>query len=66
MHLDENRISVSVATVEFKSESAGTRLICTEQGVHLDGYDTPAQREEGTGHILDALGTEVAREPASA
>jgi uncharacterized protein YndB with AHSA1/START domain len=66
MHLDEKRISVSLATVEFKPAGAGTRLIFTEQGAFLDGYDNPAQREHGTGELLDALGAELRREPAKA
>jgi uncharacterized protein YndB with AHSA1/START domain len=56
MHIDEARISVSVATVEFRPEGSGTRLVLTEQGAFLDGHDTPAQREHGTGELLDALG----------
>ena len=64
MHLDETRISVSLATVEFKPEGDGTRLIFTEQGAFLDGYDEPAQREHGTGELLDALGAELRRESA--
>ena len=39
MYLGEIRISVSLATVEFKPAGSGTRLIFTEQGVFLDGYD---------------------------
>jgi uncharacterized protein YndB with AHSA1/START domain len=66
MHSDETRISVSLATVEFKHDGAGTRLIYTEQGAFLDGHDTPAQREQGTGGLLDALGEELRREPARA
>ena len=64
MYLDGTRISVSLATVEFRPEGAGTRLIFTEQGAFLDGYDDPAQREQGTRDLLDALGTELRREPA--
>jgi len=45
MHLDETRISVSLATVEFTPAGRGTRLIFTEQGAFLDGYDNPAPRE---------------------
>lgn len=56
---DETRISVSVVTVEFKSEGTGTRLIYTEQGVFLDGHDTPEQREHGTKLMLDKLGDTV-------
>ena len=59
MHLDDKRISVSLATVELKPAGAGTRLIFTEQAVFLDGYDNPAQREEGTRALLDNLDTSL-------
>jgi uncharacterized protein YndB with AHSA1/START domain len=59
MLVDETRISVSLATVEFRLAAGGTRLILTEQGAYLDGYDTPAAREQGIGSLLDALGTEL-------
>ena len=55
MHADENRISVSVATVEFRGHDATTHLVLTEQGVFLDGHDTVAQREEGTRSMLESL-----------
>jgi len=55
MHADQHRISVSVATIEFRSLGATTQLILTEQGVFLDGHDTVAQREEGTRSMLDSL-----------
>jgi uncharacterized protein YndB with AHSA1/START domain len=64
MHLDDKRISVSLATVEFKPASAGgksTRLVFTEQGVFLDGYDGPADREEGTRELLKSLDGELRR-----
>jgi uncharacterized protein YndB with AHSA1/START domain len=48
MHLDRRRISISLATVEFHAVAGGTRLVFTEQGVFLDGYDDVAGREEGT------------------
>jgi uncharacterized protein YndB with AHSA1/START domain len=65
MHLDETRISVSLTTVEFMPAGAGTQLIFTEQGAFLDGYDTPAQREQGTRDLLDALGAELRRQSAN-
>jgi uncharacterized protein YndB with AHSA1/START domain len=56
MTMNGQRISVSVATVEFLAQSGGgTRLILTEQGVYLDGLDTGAAREQGTREILDGL-----------
>ena len=59
MYADEDRISVSVATVQFRSEDATTRLTLTEQGVFLDNHDTAAQREAGTRSLLDALATSL-------
>jgi uncharacterized protein YndB with AHSA1/START domain len=59
MHRDEQRISVSVATVEIEPNGAGTRLRLTEQGVFLDGLDTSAAREHGTNVLMDALGALV-------
>ncbi len=60
MTADDALISVSVTTVEFAADAAGTTLTFTEQGVFLDGGDTPAVREKGTEELLDALGTLLA------
>ena len=60
MHLKETRISVSLATVEFRPVGDdGTRLVYTEQGAFLDGHEFPARRAEGMGSLLDALGKEL-------
>jgi uncharacterized protein YndB with AHSA1/START domain len=56
MTMGGQRISVSVASVELAAEGDGTRLTLTEHGVFLDGLDSPALREEGTGYLLDGLG----------
>jgi uncharacterized protein YndB with AHSA1/START domain len=63
MHLDKTRISVSLATVEFRAADAGTTLILTEQGVFLDGFDRPELREEGTRGLLDQLGKALGTGP---
>jgi uncharacterized protein YndB with AHSA1/START domain len=60
MKADAELISVSVTTVEFASAGNGTTLTFTEQGVFLDGHDTPAIREKGTGELLDQLGAALA------
>ena len=65
MCMGDTRISVSVATVEFSPAGTGTRLLFTEQGAFLDGHDTPAQREHGTGELLEKLGAALEREPAT-
>jgi uncharacterized protein YndB with AHSA1/START domain len=55
MYADETRISVSVATVQFRRLEASTQLVVTEQGVFLDGHDTTTKRAEGTRSLLDSL-----------
>jgi uncharacterized protein YndB with AHSA1/START domain len=57
MHLDKQRISVSLATIEFKPNGAGTKLVLTEQGAFLDGYDDAGERERGTKALLGQLAT---------
>ena len=66
MLLDRTRISVSVATVQFRPERAGTRLVFTEQGAFLDGHETPGRREQGMGSLLDALAAELRSNRAGA
>jgi uncharacterized protein YndB with AHSA1/START domain len=66
MHLDDKRISVSLATVELKPAGTGTHLVYTEQGAFLDGYDDAGAREHGTGELLNNLGAALAREAAGA
>jgi len=56
MYIGDQHISVSLATVEFRPSGAGTRLVVTEQGTFLDGYDDAGQREHGTAWLLDQLG----------
>jgi uncharacterized protein YndB with AHSA1/START domain len=55
MHLDDRKISVSLATLEITPAGAGSRLTLTEQGAFLDGYDDAGSRERGTGSLLDRL-----------
>lgn len=57
MHVDEKRISVSLATIELEPAGSGsTRLILTEQGAYLDGgFDGNAGREKGTRGLIDNL-----------
>jgi uncharacterized protein YndB with AHSA1/START domain len=62
MHIDDARISVSLATVEFKGAVEGTRLLYTEQGAFLDGLDSPDSRRHGMGALLDSLEAELVRE----
>jgi uncharacterized protein YndB with AHSA1/START domain len=67
MVLEETRISVSLATVEFTPLGEdGTHLVFTEQGAFLDGHEHPARRSEGMGSLLDALGRELKSDTAGA
>ena len=60
MHLDDRKISVSLATVQLKADGGKTTLKISEQGAFLDGYDDAGSREHGTGLLLDALGASLA------
>jgi uncharacterized protein YndB with AHSA1/START domain len=64
MYVDDRIMSVSVATIEFAADGDGTRLTLTEHGAFLDGLETAAQREHGTGELLDKLGAGLTRTPA--
>ena len=55
MHLDDRRISVSQACIEITPDGDGTRLVMTEHGDFLDGYDDAGSREHGTNFLMDAL-----------
>ena len=55
MHLDSRKISVSLSTMELKPAGASTRMIYTEQGAYLDGFDHPAEREHGSRELFDKL-----------
>jgi uncharacterized protein YndB with AHSA1/START domain len=60
MHLDERKISVSLATLQIKPAGQGrTTLLVDEQGAFLDGYDDAGARERGTGDLLDKLGASL-------
>ena len=59
-HLDDRKISVSLATLEIEPAGAGrTKLKICEQGAFLDGYDDAGSREHGTGILLDQLGASL-------
>ena len=62
MTIGENRISVSMATLEFKQAGAGTRLLLTWQGGFLDGHDSVSPRQAGWRGLLEALGRELNRQ----
>jgi uncharacterized protein YndB with AHSA1/START domain len=59
MYLDDRKISVSLATMQLASADGGTKLMVTEQGAFLDGYDDAGSREHGTGYLLDRLGASL-------
>jgi uncharacterized protein YndB with AHSA1/START domain len=59
MHLDEKKISASLATMQLRADGARTTLMVTEQGAFLDGYDDAGSREHGTGLLLDAIGVSL-------
>lgn len=65
MYASDDRMSVSVSTVDIVPDGTGTKLTYTEQGVFLDGIDKPEAREEGTASLLDNLGKYLAAQGES-
>jgi uncharacterized protein YndB with AHSA1/START domain len=60
MHLDDRKLSISLATLQIKWEGASrTRLLVDEQGAFLDGYDDAGSRERGTSDLLEKLGASL-------
>lgn len=55
------RITVSLQTIEFLAQDAGTRMLLTEQIAILDGGDKAADRERGVGMWLDKFAAALAR-----
>ena len=65
MHFNEDRISVSLTSVELFPEGTGTRLVFTEHDTFLDGHEAVGPREEGTKQLLESLGADLERQPAN-
>jgi len=61
MSLGDNRISVSLDTMEFLPTEKGTDLIFTEQAVFFENSGGPEMREEGWRKLFDRLEKELAR-----
>ena len=59
MTVGGNPISASLATMQFEPDGKGTRLVFTEQGAFLDGYDDAGKREEGCRELFEALAREL-------
>jgi uncharacterized protein YndB with AHSA1/START domain len=56
MLLDGRLTSVSLTTIELWPDNGGeTHLFFIEHGAFLDGLEDPAEREHGTGLLLDGL-----------
>lgn len=55
MHLDELKISASLATVEIRAAAGGSWLRITEQAVFLDGYEDNGSRERGTRELIERI-----------
>ena len=60
---DHRLVSVSLTTIEFFAAGDGTRLVFTEQGAFFDDVGDAAEREHGTGKLLDRLERLLAGEP---
>jgi uncharacterized protein YndB with AHSA1/START domain len=59
MHINGEKISVSLATLELTPVAGGTKLVLTEQGSFLNGYQDNGARKEGTAFLLGRLGASL-------
>jgi uncharacterized protein YndB with AHSA1/START domain len=59
MHLDARKISVSQQCIEIVPNGMGSKLVLTEYGDYLDGYDDAGSREHGTNALMDALAASI-------
>jgi len=55
MSRNGKRFSVSLATVEFKADGGGTRLLFTEHAAFFEGADGLSMREQGWQELLAKL-----------
>lgn len=60
MWIDGRQLSTSLTTITVRADGDRTHLSYTEQGVHFDGLDSVAGREEGTSGLLAQLGAYLA------
>jgi uncharacterized protein YndB with AHSA1/START domain len=60
MYWQGKKISVTLATIEFVAAGRGTKLIVTEHGAFLDGYEDAGSRERGTNSLMDQLARSLA------
>ncbi len=65
MTVGERRISSSLATFELFPDAAGTRLLCTFQGVFFEGSDGPQIREGGWRKLLERLDGALDQQPGA-
>lgn len=55
MHVNGEKISVSLAAIEIAPDGDGALMRVTEQGAHFDGIDGGKSREHGTNWLMDKL-----------
>jgi uncharacterized protein YndB with AHSA1/START domain len=61
MWVEGRHMSTSLTTIALEPDGGQTRLTYTEQGVHVDGLDSPEGREEGSGGLPGQLGSYLVR-----
>jgi uncharacterized protein YndB with AHSA1/START domain len=58
LHTEDRLSTVSVTSVEFRTEGADTWVVLTEHGIYVPGQERPEWREQGTAQQLDSLAAE--------
>ena len=52
---NDKLISISLATIEIEPAGSGSKLVLTEQGSFVDGYEDKGGREHGTNELVDRI-----------
>lgn len=60
LYINDQKISVSLATFELYPHAGGTRMVFSEQGVFIDGYEDGGARERGSAMLMDKLAASLA------
>lgn len=65
MYSDKQRVSISLATLEFATLGAGTRLMYREQALILDSAEDASKREKRTGVLFDQMEASLRVKPVA-
>lgn len=64
MHAGDVRCSLTLCTVALTADGTGTNIVLTDQSAFLDGRESPEDRRQGWGGLMDKLEGFLSRKDA--